>query len=111
VGRAQQTELYARYLHEVLDRVGFVYLQEAPDDPARREPYVHFHHPAGNIAVAPYKVADRTLWQFTPDTLRTIRDVYERSTICPCRPNSPGGGTTTVTSSSATRFARMRLRS
>jgi MscS family membrane protein len=91
VGRAQQTELYARYLHEVLDRVGFVYLQEVPDDPARREPYVHFHHPAGNIAVAPYKVGDRTLWQFTPDTLRTIRDVYEAIDDLPVSPELARG--------------------
>lgn len=77
VARRQEIPLYARYLREVIDRVGYIYWQEIPDDPNSRTPYVHFQHPAGEIVVAPYNSGkDSVVWQFTPDTLRTIRAVY-----------------------------------
>lgn len=71
--------LAAQYLDEVLDRVGLTVPQELPDDPASREPFLVFSHPAGQIVLAP---ADPGMpgapvtWRFTSDTIRTARDLY-----------------------------------
>jgi len=40
-------------------------------------PYVYFHHPVGDIVIAPYDVEGKTKWQFTPETLKTIEALFE----------------------------------
>jgi len=77
-GLAKQYEAprLASYLKEALQRVGAQMWQEIPDDPNRLEPYVHFQHPIGQIALAPVETDKGTVWQFTPDTLRNIRALY-----------------------------------
>lgn len=76
VSREREATLLAQYLDEVLLRIGEVVLQEIPNDPESEVPYVHFAHPQGDIVIAPVETADGTKWQFTPDTLRTIRQLY-----------------------------------
>ena len=38
---------------------------------------MHFHHPLGDIVIAPYEVDGKTRWQFTPETLETIEILFE----------------------------------
>ncbi|MFC7400388.1 mechanosensitive ion channel family protein [Chelatococcus sp. GCM10030263] len=76
VVKSDEADLLARYIKKVLDRVGYVYWQEIPDDPNSRAPYVHFEHPSGKIVVAPVETKDGVIWQFTPDTLASIRALY-----------------------------------
>lgn len=74
--RDVEGELLAQYLKQVLDRIGYVIWQEIPDDPARRAPYVHFEHPAGNIVIEPEDEDGRTVWRFSADTLESLRDLF-----------------------------------
>jgi small-conductance mechanosensitive channel len=76
VVRSNEADLLARYIKKVLDRVGYVFWQEIPDDPNSRTPYVHFEHPSGKIVVGPVETKDGVIWQFTPDTLANIRALY-----------------------------------
>lgn len=76
VTRAHDGQVLAGYLKRVIDRTGYVIWQEIPDDPASAVPYVHFEHPDGNVVIAPVPTEAGPVWQFTPDTLRTIRAVY-----------------------------------
>ncbi len=76
VTKAYDGQVLAGYLRRVIDRAGFVLWQEIPDDPAATEPYIHFQHPEGNVVIAPVKTTEGVVWQFTPETLRTIRKVY-----------------------------------
>jgi len=77
-GLARQYEAprLASYLKQAMQRVGPQMWQEIPDDPNRLEPYVHFQHPIGQLALAPVETDKGTVWQFTPDTLKTIRSLY-----------------------------------
>ena len=74
--RERDAVLQAGYLKMVLDRIGYVIPQEIPDDPASRAPYIHFEHPEGNIVIAPVDAGGGVIWQFTPETLQSIRTVY-----------------------------------
>jgi small-conductance mechanosensitive channel len=75
--RNDEAALLARYLKKVIDRIGYVYWQELPDDPNSKADFVFFEHPAGNITVGPVETEDDgTIWQFTPDTLNSIRTLY-----------------------------------
>ena len=74
--RQREGELAAEYLKKVLDRISAFVPQEIPDDPQSRQPYVHFEHPAGKIVIAPVGEGKDTRWRFTPDTVRTLRDLY-----------------------------------
>jgi small-conductance mechanosensitive channel len=76
VTRGEEGELAALYLKHVLDRVGLVVQQEIPDDPTNRDPYVHFTHPDGRIAIAPVGDATNAPWKFTPETVDEARDLY-----------------------------------
>jgi MscS family membrane protein len=76
VTKSYDGQVLAGYLRRVIDRAGYVLWQEIPDDPAATEPYVHFLHPEGSVVIAPVETADGVIWQFTPETLRTIRKVY-----------------------------------
>lgn len=74
--REQETSLLAAYLRQVLDRIGYILWQEIPNDPNSRTPYVHFEHQEGSITVAPVDTGNGVIWQFTPDTLSSIRSLY-----------------------------------
>jgi len=71
-----QAPLLTFYLKSVIDRVSYVVFQEIPNDPKSKNPYIYFHHPIGNIVIAPYEVDGKIKWQFTPKTLATIDDLY-----------------------------------
>ena len=68
--------LAAQYLLLVLQRVKTIIPQEIPDDPADRQPYVVFDHPAGKIVIAPVGDGEETRWKFTAGTVRDIRTLY-----------------------------------
>ncbi|MEO1091520.1 MAG: mechanosensitive ion channel family protein [Pseudomonadota bacterium] len=75
--RDEDGVLRAEYLKEVIDRVGFVVWQQIPDHPDQINAYVHFVHPAGRIAIAPFEQDDGSrIWQFTADTLDGVRDLF-----------------------------------
>jgi small-conductance mechanosensitive channel len=76
ITRDHDGQVLAGYLKRVIDRAGYVIWQEIPDDPLSDTAYVHFQHPEGNIVIAPVETETGVTWQFTPDTLRTIRAVY-----------------------------------
>ncbi|GGB02384.1 hypothetical protein GCM10011491_33130 [Brucella endophytica] len=84
--RADEAPLFTRYLKKVIDRIGYVYWQEIPDDPKSKAPYVFFQHPAGNIAVGPVETDKGVIWQFTPDTLHHIRSLYASVEDVPVAP-------------------------
>ena len=71
-----QAPMLAYYLKNVLDRISYVIYQEVPNDPKSKKPYIHFHHPIGNIIIAPYEIDRKIKWQFTPQTLATIDALY-----------------------------------
>ena len=71
-----QAPLLTFYLKSVIDRVSYVIFQEIPNDPKSTKPYVYFHHPLGNIVIAPYEKDGKVQWQFTPKTLATIDTLY-----------------------------------
>jgi len=72
-----QAPLLAYYLLGAIDRITDHVYQEIPNDPNSKKPYVYFHHPVGNIVIAPYDVEGKTKWQFTPKTLKTIEALFE----------------------------------
>lgn len=87
VVREREAALLAQYLNEVLARIGEVVLQEIPNDPASREPYVHFVHPDGDIIIAPVETEKGVIWQFTPQTLRSIRRLFSATESLPESPH------------------------
>ncbi len=76
ITRDHDGQVLAGYLKRVIDRAGYVIWQEIPDDPLSESPYVHFQHPEGDIVIAPVETDGGVTWQFTAETLRTIRAVY-----------------------------------
>lgn len=85
--RNHEAQVLASYLKRVIDRAGYVIWQEIPDDPTGTLPYVHFEHPEGTIVIAPYETPEGQVWQFAPETLRSIRDLY---TAMEDMPPAPG---------------------
>ena len=73
---AWQAPLLAYYLKSVLDRISTVVYQEIPNDPKSKKPYVHFYHDIADIVIEPYTVEGKTIWQFAPQTLATIDELY-----------------------------------
>ncbi len=71
-----QAPLLAYYLKSVLDRISYVIYQEIPNDPKSKKAYVHFNHPVGSIVIEPYVVEGKTIWQFTPQTLASLDELY-----------------------------------
>ncbi len=86
--RDRAGELEAQYLIRLMDRIGLVPLQEIPDDPAGRSVFVVFEHPAGRIAIAPVNVGGQVRWQFTPDTVDRIDDLYAAVQSMPSAPHA-----------------------
>jgi small-conductance mechanosensitive channel len=80
-----QAPLLSYYLLGVLDRISEVVYQEIPNDPKSKKPYVHFHHPLGDIVIAPYEVDGQTRWQFTPETLGTVEILFEEMEDVPLK--------------------------
>ena len=78
-----QAPLLSYYLLGVIDRISELVYQEIPNDPNSKKPYVYFHHPLGDIVIAPYEVEGKTKWQFTPETLRTIEALFEEMEAVP----------------------------
>mgnify|MGYP003146135181 FL=1 len=76
LAREYEGRRLARYVYRSLRRLGAITWQEVPDNPIRSEPYVFFEHPLGRIAIGPVLTKEGVIWQFTPDTLRTIRSLY-----------------------------------
>lgn len=103
VVRDREAVLIAEYLNEVLARVGEVVFQEIPNDPSSEQPYIHFVHPKGEIAIAPVETDKGVKWKFTPDTLRSIRTLYAATEDIP-----PGGHVLPYTAASTAPFFRMR---
>lgn len=103
VVRDREAALLAEYLNEVLARIGEVVLQEIPNDPNSEEPYVHFVHPQGDIVIGPVAAGDGVKWQFTPETLRTIRALYAATEGLP-----PGAHVLPFTAASKAPFFRIR---
>lgn len=68
--------LLAQYLRRTLQAIGLPALQAVPDDPANRDPWVHFSHADGSIVIAPSGPGDDAPWQFTADTIDRIGDLY-----------------------------------
>lgn len=107
VVRERESVLLAQYLNEVLARIGEVVLQEVPNDPRQQTPYVHFVHPAGDIVIAPVDTEVGVQWKFTPQTLRTIRQLFTMADDLP----SPRNVLPYELESTATHFQiRKRLR-
>ena len=76
--RPQEAALLAEYLKRVIDRVGFVVFQEIPDDPFQEAPYLHFRHPVDDVILARTGETDAGTpqWQFTAETMQSIRELY-----------------------------------
>ena len=72
-----QAPLLSYYLLGVIDRLSEVVYQEIPNNSKSKKPYVHFHHPLGDIVIAPYEIEGKTQWKFTPETLQTIEVLFE----------------------------------
>ena len=74
--RESTGEISAQYLRRVLNHIGLVGLQSIPNDGTSREPYVHFVHGVGRIIIGPSGAAPDAPWQFTPETIAAVRDLY-----------------------------------
>lgn len=71
--------LLADYLKNVLDRAGFVFFQEIPNNPARTTPYVHYAHPVGDIVISRVAGQDdetEDRWVFNAESLRNLPELY-----------------------------------
>lgn len=81
--------LAAQYLNEVLKRIGPIIPQEIPNDPASREPFLVFSHPAGRIVLAPAGEGDAARWRFSAETVRGARDLYAAIEDMPVADQAP----------------------
>lgn len=86
VGREREAVLIAQYLEQVLARLGEVVFAEIPNDPESRTPYIHFTHPKGDIVIAPVETDEGVQWKFTPDTLRSVRQLFTATEDMPPAP-------------------------
>jgi len=70
--------LYADYLRQIIDRLGYVIWQEIPNNPEQVTPYVHYAHAAGEIAIGPIRDADGNVdWRFTRETIAAAPAIFE----------------------------------
>ena len=74
--RSSYGDITAQYLRRVLDHIGLVGLQGIPNDGGSRVPYVHFVQGERAIIIAPSGPGADAPWQFTPQTIADIRDLY-----------------------------------
>ena len=86
----EEAELIAYYLKQVLDRIGHTILQEIPNDPFQKEPYVHFRHARGDIVIAPILGEDGMIsWKFSGPTIAQLRPLYMAIEDMPLEANPP----------------------
>ena len=81
----------ARYLRRALEHIGMTGLQSIPDDGTSREPYVHFVDSVGSIVIAPSGPEADAAWQFTPQTVATIDNVFMATEALPPPVTAPPG--------------------
>ncbi|WP_376096353.1 mechanosensitive ion channel family protein [Roseomonas sp. CCTCC AB2023176] len=90
--RVHEGNLAAEYLRQILLRIGPVLPTEVPDDPAATQPYVHFEHPAGRIAVTRDPTAtnpgDPPRWRVSRETVASLRALYAASEAIPPDPEA-----------------------
>ncbi|ROS00106.1 small-conductance mechanosensitive channel [Sinobacterium caligoides] len=95
--REWETPIIAEYLMQSLNRITFIIWQEIPNDPNSDTPFVYFQHPRGNIVIAPKTDVDgHKIWQFTPDTIATIRELHDTLEPLPTVVGSQAINDTTV---------------
>lgn len=90
--RKSEGALLTDFLKQTIDRIGFIYWQELPDDPNRPLPYTFYRHPLGDISLSPTdilsedgRLMDRR-WRFSRDTMAVIPTLYtalERMPLAP----------------------------
>lgn len=79
--------LYADYLRQIIDRIGYVVWQEIPDNPAQVTPYVHYAHAAGDVAIGPIRDAEGNVdWRFTRETIEAAPQIFEAIQELPVAP-------------------------
>ena len=76
LAKKYESRRIAGYLKRAISRIGTPIWQEIPNDPKDKHPYVLFDHPVGSITLAPRETDAGTIWQFTPETLNSIRALY-----------------------------------
>lgn len=76
--------IVATYMAGNLNRIGRLTLEELPDDPKRRKPYVYYQHPAGKIVLSPYFDGEGvTRWRFTAATLSSAKTLHDALRLVP----------------------------
>ena len=83
--RSIEVPIIMASLVQVLDRISYIILQEIPDDPKMPQPYIHFEHPLGNIAIGPVTRGTERHWLFTRETIASARALYEAMESAPVR--------------------------
>ncbi|MCD8504524.1 MAG: mechanosensitive ion channel family protein [Burkholderiaceae bacterium] len=76
LSKRYESKRLAGYLKRSIERIGTPIWQEIPDDPNRSSPYVLFDHPLGQIKLEPTETDNGIVWQFSPESLRNIRELY-----------------------------------
>lgn len=90
--RRSEAALMADYLKQTIDRIGYIYWQEIPDDPDAPLPYTYYRHPLGDITIAPTDVLDddgnviERRWRFSRETLETIPTLFDALEKMPLAP-------------------------
>ncbi len=87
--RAEQGMVQAQYMIQMINRVGAWQWQAIPDDPASRQPYVFFTHPAGRIVIAPQGSGAARRWRFTAGTVASQLRLYIATRGMPADPGIP----------------------
>jgi len=76
--RGWQLPITAVFMARNLNRIANLTLQEPPDNPDSRKPFVFYSHAKGDITIAPYPMPEGGVrWKFTPSTLDTAQDLYD----------------------------------
>lgn len=76
LAKKYESRRIAGYLKRAISRIGTPIWQEIPNDSQQKQPYVLFDHPVGSIVLAPKETEAGTTWQFTPETIKSIRALY-----------------------------------
>ncbi|MFP4126280.1 MAG: mechanosensitive ion channel family protein [Alphaproteobacteria bacterium] len=79
--------LYADYLRQIVDRLGYVIWQEIPNNPEQVTSYVHYAHAEGEIAIGPTRDAEGNVdWRFTRATIAAAPAIFEAIQELPIAP-------------------------
>lgn len=74
--KQEQGRLWAQYLVRIIDRVGHMPLQSAPNSGASREPFIYFEHPAGKVVIEPVGRGADTRWKFSVNEGHDLRQLF-----------------------------------